>query len=820
MDETRWQRIEAIFHELSDLPAGAARDQALAARCGGDTGLAQEVRDLLSEDTGLTAPAEGIDPHLGLRLGHYEVTAVIARGGMAAVYEARRADDQFRQRVAVKIMDLRLSDPALVAQFRAERQILAALEHPSLTRLLDGGVTPFGEPYLVMEYVEGQPIDRHCDERRLGVGERLRLFTDVCDGVAFAHRNLVLHRDLKPSNILVTTDGRAKVVDFGTATLLQPDRLSTTSRPPFTPAYASPEQLVGHAVSTASDQFSLGLVLFELLTGAPAFGERTSLMAGVERALAGTATAEPQSVVTEAAARARQTSLAALRRTLAGDLTTIVGKALAHEAEQRYAGVSQLADDLQRWRDGLPIVARPDSVGYRLRKLVGRRKLETVAVAFAALGLVGGLVTAIVQARRADAQSQRAAAVTRFLTGMLSSAEPGALGKDALVRDVLTNAATDASALDATPALAAEVRAIIGRTYLALGSYEAAEQQLRLALQAQRRAAPGGSVEAARLLSGVSEAQESNGQLDDALRTLDEATAVWQRHPEPDPGWRVEALDQRGRILTRKGRFELAIPLFQQARVLARERAVAAEVRAAVAADLGFTFTSLGRHREAVELFAEAVDVTRAALGPDAALVADRLSPYASALWFAGDRERALRAYEEALRIRRRTHGPEHPDYAWTLANYADSLIWMGQYAKAEPLARDVLALRGKTLSETHPMVPFAMALLGRALGPLGRLDEGERWLRDSLALRERTLPPGHWLVASSRSVLGAHLTLAGRLTEAEPMLLEAERTLTAALGDGAPVVADARRRLVDFYVAARRPAEAEAWRRRLPPRL
>jgi eukaryotic-like serine/threonine-protein kinase len=818
MDSTRWQRIEAIFHDLSDLPAGPARDQELAVRSGADASLAAEVRALLDQDAGLGASVEAADPHLGLRLGHYEVTALVARGGMAAVYEARRADDQFQQRVAIKIMDLRLSDPALVAQFRAERQILAALEHPSLTRLLDGGVTAFGEPYLVMEYIEGQPLDRYCDERQLDVRERLRLFAEVCDGVAFAHRNLVLHRDLKPSNILVTSEGRAKVVDFGTATLLQPDRLATTSRPPLTPAYASPEQLVGHPVGTASDQFSLGLVLFELLTGNSPFGERTSLMAAVERALAGTTTAAPQAVVTEEAARSRKTSLAALRRTLSGDLTTIVGKALAHEPEQRYASVAHFSDDLQLWAEGQPILARPDSVGYRLKKLIGRRRLETSAVVFALVALVGGLLAAIVQAQRADAQSRRASEVTRFLTAMLSSAEPGALGKDALVRDVLAKASKDAAALDGSPALAAEVRGVIGRTQLALGDYDASEQQLRLALAAERRASPGGSVEAARLLSGVSESQEVDGRLDEAQRTLDHALAMWQRHPDPDPVWQVEMLDQRGRLLLRTGQYEAAIPLLEQARARAREQGLAAEVRAAVAADTGFAFSSLGRHREAVALYREAVEMTSTALGPDSAQVADRLSPYASALWYAGDREQALKTYQRALEIRRRTHGAEHPDYAWTLANYADSLIWMGQHARAEPMAREVLALRGKTLADTHPMVPFAMSLLGRALGPLGRHDEAERWLRDSLALRTRTLPPGHWLLASSRSTLGAHLVLAGRLAEAGPMLLEAERTLTGALGDKSPLVADARRRLVAFYVAVKRPVEAEAWRKRLPP--
>jgi serine/threonine-protein kinase len=462
-------------------------------------------------------------------------------------------------------------------------------------------------------------------------------------------------------------------------------------------------------------------------------------------------------------------------------------------------------------------VARPDSVGYRLKKLIQRRKLEAAAVVFAVLALTGGLLAALAQARRADAQSRRATEVVRFLTTMLGSAEPGALGKDATVRQVLDGAARDAVALDPTPQLAAEVRGIIGRTHLGLGNYEMAQEQLRIALAANRRVTPEGSVETTRLLSALSEAQESNGQLDEATRTLDEAAALLQRYPETDPHEQVDHLDQRGRLLSRKGEFEAAIPHFEAARDLARDRALEPELRATVAANLGFALTNLGRHRESVALYAESVEQTRVAVGSDAALVADRLSPYASALWYAGERERSLGVYEEALAIRLRTHGKEHPDYAWTLANYADSLIWLGQYAKAEGMAREVLALRGRTLTDSHPMVPFAMSLLGRALGPLGRLEEAERWLRDSLAVRQRSLPAGHWLLASSRSTFGAHLVLAKRFAEAEPMLLDAERELTAALGDQAPIVADARRRIVDLYEAQNRPVDAEVWRARLP---
>ena len=264
MDVTRWQRLEELFHSLSDLAAGPEREVRVRTLCEHDPDLGTALGRLLAANDSLRGVGAPVDQHLGVRLGSYEIDALIARGGMASVYAAHRADEQFHQRVAVKIMDLRLSDPSLVARFKAERQILAGLEHPALTRLLDGGVTGLGEPYLVMDYVEGKPIDLYCDEHRLDIAGRLRLFAQVCDGVAFAHRHLVLHRDLKPANILVTAEGLVKIVDFGTATLLQPERLMTVSPAPLTPAYASPEQLTGQAVDTASDQYSLGLVLYEL----------------------------------------------------------------------------------------------------------------------------------------------------------------------------------------------------------------------------------------------------------------------------------------------------------------------------------------------------------------------------------------------------------------------------------------------------------------------------------------------------------------------------------------------------------------------------
>lgn len=824
MDIARWQRIESLFGAVADDAPGPARRARLEQLCDGDGTLADEVEALLDEEQRLSADGAGRDPHLGLRLGAYEVVRLLAHGGMAAVYEGRRADGAFEQRVAIKIMDVRLHDAGLLARFQAERQILAALEHPGVTRLFDGGVTALGEPYLVMEFVDGTPIDRHCDDRRLDLAARVDLVRAVCDGVSFAHRALVLHRDLKPSNILVTANGHIKVVDFGTATLMQPERLATTSMAPLTPAYASPEQLTGRPVGTASDQYSLGLVLYELLTGAAPFGDRPSLLAAIERAMAGTTTIAPDAAITEHAAASRQATAARLRRVLSQDLGTIVRKATAPDEGARYASVQHFSDDLGRWLRGEPIEARPPSIAYRTSRFVRRHWVASMVAATLSIGLAVATVVSIrsagearAQAVRADAQNRRATEVTRFLTRMLSSADPGELGKNVTVREVLQRASADAASLDATPELAAEVRSVMGLTFRALGDFAAGEEQVRLALAANRKVSAGGDQDTIRLLTSLSHMQESAGKFDEAAGTLDEAATLLERIPIATPALRFEFLNERGRILAAQGHFEQARPVFAEALTLARETPLDAEARTRAAADLAFVLSNLGRHDESVPLYEESIEQARLAFGPTSVQVADRLSPYASALWYAGDRPRSLDAYQQALDLRRTTQGPEHPDYAYTLGNYADSLVVMGQYERVLPMARELLALRGKTLDDAHPMVAYAMSLLGRSLGPLGQLAEGERWLRASYALRRRTLPAGHWLLASSQSTLGAHMTLAKRYREAEALLLPAERALTAALGDSGPVAIEARRRLVDLYTAWNRPADAQAWRVKVP---
>ncbi len=782
MDTTRWQHLESLFHELAELPPGSVREAALAARCGDDAALAAEVRALLANDARLDG-ADGVtDPHLGLRLGAYEVTALIARGGMAAVYEARRADESFEQRVAIKVMDLRLSDPALVAQFRAERQILAALEHPSLTRLLDGGVTPLGEPYLVMEYVEGQPIDRYCDAHRLEVPARLRLFADVCDGVAFAHRTLVLHRDLKPSNILVTAEGRVKVVDFGTATLLQPDRLATMSPAPLTPAYASPEQLTGGPVGTASDQYSLGLVLFELLTGASAFGERTSLMAAVERALAATTTTAPHAAVTDVAAAARQTSLAKLRRTLSGDLATILGKALAHAPGARYASVQHFADDLQRWAAGEPILGRAPTLAYQASRFVRRHWISTSIAATLALALVITSVMSLQQAaaareqaRIAQTESGKARQLNRFLTEMLSSANPmwqnssGSRAGSITVRDVLDGATqTIGGELGGTPAVEAEMRRTLATTYIGIGATDQADVHLDRALE--------------------------------LYASLDDASGL------------ATAQDLKGTNLTRRGHAAEAERLLRQAAAYTRSPAAAGEyeLRMAVANDLALAISNQRPlDPETIPLLHEALTLAdRHSKNRRASIIA--LHNLGQRYGLLGDLDNGERHLRDGLRRADALGATALYERTVVLRSLAELLRAKGDYPEALSRAEEGMANATKLFPLEHPFRPYFHHTLGRALAATGDLTRAESMLRTADTLMTRLRPAGHSDLALARLGLGHVYRRRGQLPAAERVLREA-RTLAASNPGLTALAADVAGELGLTLRARGAGAEAEA---------
>src|ERR1700722_7811528 len=442
----RLRRVRELFDAVMDRPPDE-RTAFLASAAAWDIPTRREVQELVAaaDQTGAmfaaalgsgTRHAEArADGLVGKRLGPYEVVRVIGMGGMGAVYEGVRAD-QYRKRVAIKLVQGGLDSELTIARFRRERQILANLEHPNVATLLDGGVTPDGRPFLVMEYVEGDPITAWCDPRRLSVDARLALFRPVFAPVQYAHKNLVVHGDIKPGNILVTADGTAKLLDFGIAKLLGTgagdDALPLTrgDARPFTPEYASPEQIRGDALSTASDVYSLGAVLFELLAGRRPHVVTSRALVDIMRAVLEVPVPRPSSVVTADAAEQRgERSAARLRRRLQGELDNIALVALRPEPERRYASAGALSEDVRRELTGLPVEAHGDWAGYRLRKFVGRNRTGVAASLLVVVALIGGVITTADQAHRARAAQMRAERVNGFLRTLLSSGRPAHRGR-------------------------------------------------------------------------------------------------------------------------------------------------------------------------------------------------------------------------------------------------------------------------------------------------------------------------------------------------------------------------------------------------------
>lgn len=842
MDDTtltpaRLQRLKALFDATADVSTDE-REAFLNALAGDDRLLANEVRSLLAahDSTGehlisplpiSLAPDEPPeDRWTGTRIGVYAVGARIGEGGMGTVYAATRADDQFEKRVAIKLLRRSAESDLAISRFRYERQILANLNHPNIAGLVDGGVAPDGRPYFAMEYVDGAPITTWCDARRLGVRGRLVLFLQVCAAVQHAHQQLVIHRDLKPGNILVTDDGTVKLLDFGIAKLLREEegleQLPATrgGARVFTPEYAAPEQVRGLPVSTATDVYALGIVLFELLTGGRPFALQGRLMAEIEEIVCREPPPRPSMTVQpEMPARLGLRSTGQVRSHVVGDLDAIVLTALRKEPDRRYGSADQLARDIGAYLDGLPVSARPDALGYRLTKFVRRRAVELVAGSLVVATLLGGVIATTRQARAAEAERERATAVTEFFTTMLAAPDPGELGREVTMREVLDSAAVRADSLTDRPVLAAEVREVIAETYSALGELELARDQFTRALAFRRLADPEGSRATAVTLAKLGITHGNLGDYEASDSVLAESEAMLQRTADADDMYHGTVRQARGSLRQEFGDLPGAEAMLRDA--LAFRLRVAPDDHVNLTPsynDLGVAVGQQGRFAEAESLHVMAVRSARLAYGDEHPILAATLAQHAFALAAAGKTAAADSLFQVTIAMRRRILGETHPDFAWSLFQYAQFLNEAGKWEEAVVRGREVLALRGRSLPETHIAVATALQVVGIGLSRLDSLGAAEQYLRESLDLRRRTLPDGHWLVHSGEGVLGEHLVRAGRFAEAESLLLRSAERLTALRGTDSPQAQDAHRRLVALYEAWQRPMEAARWQAAVPP--
>lgn len=539
----RWRDVERAFERVLEAPA-AERTTALDIACGADEELRCEVESLLAahmesgdfidrpdlffSTEALGAADSALAP--GERVGPYRVVRELGRGGMGAVYLAERADSQFEKRVAVKLIKRGMDTDAVLRHFRNERQILAGFEHPNIARLLDGGTTEAGLPFFVMEYVEGEPLDQYCDAHALNVTERVKLFREICSAVAYAHRHLVVHRDIKPSNVLVAADGTPKLLDFGVAKILQPggaDAAATATaleRRAMTPGYASPEQARGLPITTASDVYSLGVILYELLTGRPPYRFQSRAPEDIARTIGETSPPPPSTVVgggdiaagagarieesdaastsAESISRTREGSPERLRRRLRGDLDNVVLMALRKEPGRRYSSVEHFSEDLRRHLEGEPVLARGDAPSYRVAKFVRRNKTAVAAATLIFLSLVFGVAATAWQARKARAAQARAERRFNDVRQLANAALfdyhdairdlPGATPvRMRLVRDALRYLDSLAAESGGDPALQRELAAAYdrvgdvagGRAHANLGDTDAATQSYEKALR-------------------------------------------------------------------------------------------------------------------------------------------------------------------------------------------------------------------------------------------------------------------------------------------------------------------------------------------------
>ena len=715
------------------------------------------------------------------RVGPYRLVRELGRGGMGEVFLAERADGQFDQTVALKIVHAQDHNEEAIQRFRMERQIVASLEHPHIARLLDGGVTSEGRPYFVMEWVDGLPVDRYCDEERLDLSARLHLFRTIGLAVQYAHRNLLVHRDLKPANIFVTRLGEIKLLDFGIARWL--DREARTTEPDdetdslwMTPEYASPEQLHDEPLTTASDQYQLGLLLFELLTGRRPYRLTRNSLADVVHAICEEPPLAPSTVLTtppgkppksgaskarslEEISAERQTDPQRLRRTLEGDLDAIVLKALAKHPEDRYPSVEQLVEDVERYLEGLPVHAREGGPAYRARKFVRRHWLG-VATTLAFLALLLGYATTVTfQNRRIVEERDRAEAVKDFLVGVFTQADPLENPGEKITAQQLLDRSSDQleENLGEQLGVKTELQHVIGRIYTRLGDYDKAETLLRKALAGSAQESTGETLETAQLLNDLAMVAKDQADYRSAEDLHRESLRIRRSHLGKIHPKVSGSLHNLARVLESQGRFDEAEPLFRQALQIDREVYGTDDHR-----DVSFDLNGLG-----------------------------------SLLARQGRFEEAEAMLHQALDIRLRLLGADHPTVATSFHQLADLERRRGEFDAAREAGHQALGIHRRAFGETHWKVARDRALLGRIDLDREHLESAEAELREARALLESALGPHHHLTALAQSWLGTVRRLRGHPEEAMQLHNNALAALTRTFPDDHPEVEEVRQELL-----------------------
>lgn len=838
MTPERWARIENLFADAVALPPGerarfldrevddpAVRvelNRLLAAHDADPDFL--ESRPPWLPDPGTTEDEPDPSPASD-QISGYRVLRAIGRGGMGQVFLAERQAEAFRQQVALKVMRRGLDTDDLVRRFRAERQILATLDHPNIARLLDVGATDDGRPYLVMEYVEGDTVLDHCRNRQLSVRQRVALFHTICEAVHHAHQSLVVHRDLKPGNILVTEAGVPKLLDFGIAKILDPERegLAATTvvgERLLTPEYAAPEQVLGEAITTATDVYALGVLLYELLSGVHPLGDRESASRGAAiHAVIHHDPPPPSTVAPEP-----------LRRALRGDLDIIVAKAMRKEPEERYPSALSLAEDLHRHLVGLPVEARPATLRYRARRFV-RRNRGSVAIGTLVFVLLAGFsVVTAYQSRRIREESRevrgerdKALQVRSFLLETFGATGPDqtAAGDSVAVRELLDRRAATLDEAYRDPGLHAEMTGVLAEAYEQLGLYADAEPLARRALAEKEQIYGREHPDVAVAFNVLGWILRQSGDLVEAESSLREAIRIGRAAFPNGDSRLARALNDLGVVLEAKGDYPGAAAVYRESLAMRRRTLGEGHVGVAVTtSNLAVVLYRQGAVDSAAAMAAAAVEAFRRSLGPDHQRTLYALGNLAALRAVQGDHEGAAAVYGQILTRHRRVLGDRHPQVAYAASMRANQLVSLGRDREAEPLVREALSIQREAFGPGDARVAQTLRVLGDVLhaegDPEGAIEQYEaaaRIVRDHLGDGHKEMGVLRLRLARARDELG-------RDEAAEADYAAATRILESALGADHYLTAEAFLARAEFLVRSDRRGEARAWADRAAPTI
>jgi len=742
LDPDRWQEVSPLLDQALTLtqedrarwlealreqnPALAAQLQELlgAHRAAVEKGFLDKGPDLPNKNPGLT----------GQIVGAYRLISLVGLGGMGTVWLAERNDGRFERKAAVKFLSASLIGHGGEERFKREGAILGRFSHPNIAEMLDAGVTSAGQPYIILEYVEGEPIDRYCDAHRLDIKARLSLFLDVLSAVAHAHANLIVHRDIKPSNVLVNKDGQVKLLDFGIAKLLEvegqesPTLLTRTGDSPLTPEYAAPEQVTGGPITTATDIYALGVLLYVLLTGRHPAGEGLRSPAELVKAIVDTEPPRP-SIVTASSAMAKKevtenatkrgSTPEKLQRLLRGDLDTIVLKAVEKERDRRYASALEFAADIKRYVNHEPVLAVPPSLAYRARKFGRRHRVALTTAGVVALVLALAAVLSVREGIRANREAATAEAVNDFLQNDLL-AQAGATAQsspntkadpDLKVRTVLDRASERIEGKFAKqPEVEASIRDTMGQTYWDLGLYREASKQWERSLELHRQVLGADHPKTLKTMSRIARATLLQDKLPEA-EALESQALMAQRRvlgPEhPDTLWSMLTL---AGVYAREGKFSQAEALNAQALEI-QKRVLGPENPATLSSmhELAYYYLIGGEYAQAEKLNSDSLEIQKRVLGPEHPDTLRAMSNLAWAYDNEGKYPQAVALQAQAWEIMKRVLGPEHPDTLVSMDHLATAYQDAGEYAQAEELLNQTLEIEkrvfGPEASDTASVI-------------------------------------------------------------------------------------------------------------------